>query len=215
MAINRVLTCVVIVGASVLFSVDPISAQSDETFKGRLSAVPVTLVTLSTTTGSGTLTAVLEGSTLAIDGEFDGMNSPRNGCSPAPRTERTARTEGIRFDRDESNQRRRERQSHADHGPSRGAEEWRVLHPDSHRAEPRWSASWLAIEGAGGNTMRHAHWHRLLAGTAVVALSIVTAGQEPATDGSYTAVQAAAGRLIYDQYCTACHLGDLSGSEGP
>ena len=76
MAINRVLTCVVIVGASVLFSVDPISAQSDETFKGRLSAVPVTLVTLSTTTGSGTLTAVLEGSTLAIDGEFDGMNSP-------------------------------------------------------------------------------------------------------------------------------------------
>lgn len=75
MAINRALTCVV-TGATVLLSAGMASAQSGETFKGRLSTVPVNAVTRPTTTGSGTLTAVLAGNTLTINGKFDGMNSP-------------------------------------------------------------------------------------------------------------------------------------------
>lgn len=75
MAINRVLTYVV-TGATVLLSAGMASAQSGEAFKGRLSAVPVSAATRPTTTGSGTLTAVLAGNTLTINGKFDGMNSP-------------------------------------------------------------------------------------------------------------------------------------------
>ena len=75
MAITRMLTCVVI-GVIVLLSADMPSAQSGETFKGRFASVPVTPVTRPTTTGSGTVTAVLAGNTLTVSGTFDGMNSP-------------------------------------------------------------------------------------------------------------------------------------------
>ena len=50
--------------------------RGDEAFTGRLSTVPVDQVTVLTTAGSGTLTAVLAGSTLTINGKFDGLNSP-------------------------------------------------------------------------------------------------------------------------------------------
>ena len=50
--------------------------RGDETFTGRLSTVPVDPITVRTTAGSGTLTAVLSGNTLTINGKFDGLNSP-------------------------------------------------------------------------------------------------------------------------------------------
>lgn len=50
--------------------------RGDETFAGRLSTVPVDPITVRTTAGSGTLTAVLAGNTLTINGKFDGLNSP-------------------------------------------------------------------------------------------------------------------------------------------
>lgn len=75
MATNRVLASVAI-GATVLLSAGIASGQSGETFKGRLSAVPVDAVTARTTTGSGTITAVLEGNKLTINGKFESMNSP-------------------------------------------------------------------------------------------------------------------------------------------
>lgn len=45
-------------------------------FRGRLSPVPVETTTASTITGSGTVTATLDGSTLKITGTFQGMKSP-------------------------------------------------------------------------------------------------------------------------------------------
>ena len=45
-------------------------------FRGRLSAVPVDFVTVETTRGVGSFTAVLEGDTLSIEGTFEGMNAP-------------------------------------------------------------------------------------------------------------------------------------------
>ena len=63
--------------------------------------------------------------------------------------------------------------------------------------------------------MRHSHWHRLLADSAVVTLGIVVAAQQPAPEGSYTADQATRGEAVYDRHCTSCHLRDLSGSTGP
>ena len=75
MGIDRFLTFGVI-AATVLLSAGVANAQRGETFTGRLSTVPVDPVASRTTTGSGTLTAVLEGNKLTITGKFDGMNSP-------------------------------------------------------------------------------------------------------------------------------------------
>lgn len=45
-------------------------------FRGRLSPVPVETSTASQITGSGTVTATLDGSKLTISGTFAGMKSP-------------------------------------------------------------------------------------------------------------------------------------------
>lgn len=45
-------------------------------FRGRLSPVPVETTTASKITGSGTVTATLDGSALKISGAFQGMKSP-------------------------------------------------------------------------------------------------------------------------------------------
>ena len=63
--------------------------------------------------------------------------------------------------------------------------------------------------------MRYSRSYRLLAGAAVAGLGVVAAAQQPATGGSYTAAQAAAGKTTYEQRCGDCHLRDLSGSIGP
>ena len=52
--------------------------------------------------------------------------------------------------------------------------------------------------------------------TALLAVGVfsttVVLGQAPAVPADYTAAQADAGRLSYEQVCAACHLGNLSGS---
>jgi len=75
MAINRVPALAVMWATSLLLA-DVASAQRGETFKGRLSTVPVDATTAPTTTGSGSLVALLDGSKLTINGKFEGMNSP-------------------------------------------------------------------------------------------------------------------------------------------
>jgi hypothetical protein len=52
------------------------SAPNRETFKGRLSPVPIDASMMATIAGSGSLTAVLSGSTLTVTGTFDGLRSP-------------------------------------------------------------------------------------------------------------------------------------------
>ena len=60
----------------------PASPQA-VTFKARLSPVPVESSTASKITGSGSVSATLEGSTLVIRGTFEGMKSPATiGGSP-------------------------------------------------------------------------------------------------------------------------------------
>jgi hypothetical protein len=57
-----------------------LSAQSpappSTSFRARLSPVPVETTNASKITGSGTVTAMLDGSKLAISGTFQGMKSP-------------------------------------------------------------------------------------------------------------------------------------------
>ena len=68
---------------------------------------------------------------------------------------------------------------------------------------------------AGQSTGRWSRWCRLLVCAATMTLGAVSAAQQPAPGGSYTAAQAADGKATYDQRCADCHLRDLSGSTGP
>jgi CHRD domain len=52
------------------------SAQNAETFKARLSPVPINISMITTIAGSGSLTATLKGKQLEIQGTFDGLRSP-------------------------------------------------------------------------------------------------------------------------------------------
>jgi hypothetical protein len=52
------------------------NAQTGETFKARLSPVPIDITMMSTIAGSGSLTAVLAGKQLTLTGTFEGLRSP-------------------------------------------------------------------------------------------------------------------------------------------
>lgn len=65
----------VLVAAFFLFAFG-IGAQSGETFKARLSPVPINVSQLSIIAGGGSLTATLNGKKLTIQGTFEGLRSP-------------------------------------------------------------------------------------------------------------------------------------------
>jgi hypothetical protein len=52
------------------------TAQTPETFRGRLSPVPISISMMATIAGSGSLTATLNGKQLTIQGSFEGLRSP-------------------------------------------------------------------------------------------------------------------------------------------
>ena len=52
------------------------SAQNAETFKARLSPVPINIPMMATIAGSGSLTATLKGKQLEIQGTFEGLRTP-------------------------------------------------------------------------------------------------------------------------------------------
>ncbi len=51
-------------------------AQQPKTFKGRLSPVPIDIAMQATVAGSGSVSAVLTGTKLAVTGTFEGLRSP-------------------------------------------------------------------------------------------------------------------------------------------
>ena len=62
--------------ATILASGWPVSAQSGKTYKARLSPVPLDVAMQATVSGSGSVSAVLTGTTLSINGTFEGLRSP-------------------------------------------------------------------------------------------------------------------------------------------
>jgi len=52
------------------------NASAGETFKARLSPVPIDATMMSTIAGTGSLTATLSGKQLTINGTFEGLRSP-------------------------------------------------------------------------------------------------------------------------------------------
>jgi hypothetical protein len=65
--------------AALLWLVSANAAQNgpnSETFKARLSPVPISISMMSTIAGNGSLTATLQGKQLTIQGTFEGLRSP-------------------------------------------------------------------------------------------------------------------------------------------
>jgi hypothetical protein len=52
------------------------NAQNPETFRARLSPVPINISMMATIAGDGSLTAKLSGKQLTIEGTFQGLRSP-------------------------------------------------------------------------------------------------------------------------------------------
>jgi hypothetical protein len=82
-AIRRTFTAALLCAAILCFepvSIGPIASAQNmpagETFKARLSPVPIDATMMSTITGSGSLTATLSGKQLTITGSFEGLRSP-------------------------------------------------------------------------------------------------------------------------------------------
>ncbi len=81
---NRRRFAAALIGVVLLCAALTAGAQDDgrspagrgETFKARLSTVPIDLTMTATVAGSGSLTAVLAGNKLTINGKFEGLRSP-------------------------------------------------------------------------------------------------------------------------------------------
>jgi hypothetical protein len=71
---GRIAARVVVAAISVLAL--SLFAESGETYKARLSAVPADARTKPLLTGMGTATAMLSGTKLSVTGTFDGLKSP-------------------------------------------------------------------------------------------------------------------------------------------
>ena len=66
----------IVVGLIALSASSAAFAQIAETYKVRLTTVPVDASMLATVAGSGSLTAVLTGNKLTVSGNFAGLRSP-------------------------------------------------------------------------------------------------------------------------------------------
>lgn len=61
---------------ALLWAGQSLAAQGGETFKARLSVVPIDAAMKATIAGSGSATATLVGNKLTINGTFEGLKSP-------------------------------------------------------------------------------------------------------------------------------------------
>ena len=74
MRLSRWQSVLILIASAAGFVV--VTAQQPKTFRARLSPVPIDLAMAATVAGSGSVTAVLTGGRLSMNGTFDGLRSP-------------------------------------------------------------------------------------------------------------------------------------------
>ncbi len=79
--IAALLGAFVLLAVLTLLSERSVLAQNGESFKARLSTVPVDATMLPTVAGSGSLKATLAGKRLTLSGSFQGLRSPAIGAN--------------------------------------------------------------------------------------------------------------------------------------
>ena len=72
---KHMLSTVVLAGV-LAWSASGVLAQAPRNYRARLSPVPIDVSQVATITGSGSVTAVLNGTKLTVTGTFEGMKSP-------------------------------------------------------------------------------------------------------------------------------------------
>ena len=75
MAFKRIALAAVI-GAAIIWLAGPVTAQTPEPFKARLSWAPISAVERASVTGMGSVSAVLAGRRLSVTGSFEGLQTP-------------------------------------------------------------------------------------------------------------------------------------------
>jgi len=65
-----------LIGIGLLLAAVPLSAQSNKTYKARLTPVPIDVSMQAAVAGGGTVTATRTGNKLTLTGSFDGLRSP-------------------------------------------------------------------------------------------------------------------------------------------
>ncbi len=204
-----------VLGTVVLIAASPLAAQAGKTYRTRLSPVPMDLAMAATIAGSGSVTAVLNGSKLTVTGTFDGLKSPativqlhkaqRGVRGPAildlKATSGTSGTISGTLDLTRT--------------AGAGSAERPALRAAAQREGARRQFVGM-VAAPGDKAMTSAHLRALA--TAALAVSgavVMFAGQQGGAP-VYSAEQAAAGRTAYQANCASCHLPDLGGrNEAP
>ena len=193
-------------------------AQQPKTFKARLSPVPIDIAMQANIAGSGSVSAVLTGTKLAVTGTFEGLRGPATTAqvhkSPTrgmrgPVVVGPRRREGHRADRRHHHRHPRP-DAGARHRPRKGA----ALRAASQRESPR--RQLVGLDSSPGEPPMNRPPLVLVALAIAAAMGIALLAGQPAQTGVFTAEQAAAGRAAYQTTCAGCHMPDLGGrNEAP
>jgi hypothetical protein len=74
--IQRRQVATILMGAAMLWAMPGFAASNGNSFKARLSVVPIDFAMQATVAGQGAVTATLAGNKLTINGTFEGLRSP-------------------------------------------------------------------------------------------------------------------------------------------
>lgn len=186
-----------------------------QTLQGQTLSVPVDLAMQPNTTGSGSVTAVLNGRTLTITGTFEGLRGPAT-IAQVHKGPVTGVRGPVLFDLTVTKATRGTINGSFDltpiqQAPRQAAPVRAASQRKSAGREPLGLAPCAGEQPMTDSTMRQS----LVAGAGVLALGVALAGQQTPS-AVYSAEQAAAGRAAYQASCASCHMPDLAGrSEAP
>ena len=205
----RYVAALTVVGLGVGWFAVPSAAQSGETYKTRLSALPADARTRADLAGTGTVTATLSGTKLTVNGTFEGLKT--NAVSAKLQNGIVAGVRGPAFADltiTKGDERHHQRIGRSESARTAEFEKGRNLRPDLHGKTHGRHSVGLAATLGDARPMK-----KLLIPVSLFAALygvLQLPGQQGAA-GPFTAQQADEGRTAYQANCAGCHAADLSG----